>query len=210
MSRFHSNLLTLAQKKTFESLRPFSKYAILGGGTELALRLGHRRSYDFDLFTSKPIPHRFLLKVREHFGKIQILVDTLDELSIVTPPGVKISFFFFPFPPIYKIVQNPTLGIYSWKDIALDKAYTIGRRGEWRDYIDLYFCMEAGISLKGIISGARKKFKGLFSQKLFLSQLCYPGDIKDYSIEFVREEITPNQVKRFFENEIRRLNLTHR
>jgi hypothetical protein len=164
---------------------------LLGGGTALALQLAHRKSYDFDVFNSKPISKRFLLKVRDHFERVQILVDTSDELSLVTPFGVKISFVFYPFHPLYKIIPTHGLSIHSWKDIALDKAYSIGRRGEWRDYVDLYFCMKNGFSLEGIIKGARKKFRDLFSEKLFLSQLCYFGDIKDYSIELMIRRHNP-------------------
>jgi len=203
MSRLYIDILTTGQKKTLESLKAFSKYGLLGGGTALALQLAHRKSYDFDVFNSKPISQRFLLKVRDHFERVQILVDTSNELSLVTPPGVKISFVFYPFRPLYKIIPTPGLGIHSWKDIALDKAYTIGRMGEWRDYIDLYFSLKAGFSLKEIIKGARRKFKDLFSEKLFLSQPCYFGDIKDYSIEFIKEDITPQQLRRFFEREIK-------
>jgi hypothetical protein len=203
MSRLYFDILTTAQKKTFESLKAFSKYGLLGGGTALALQLAHRKSYDFDVFNSKPISKRFLLKVRDHFERVQTLVDTSDELSLVTPFGVKISFLFYPFHPLYKIIPTHGLSIHSWKDIALDKAYSIGRRGEWRDYVDLYFCMKNGFSLEGIIKGARKKFRDLFSEKLFLSQLCYFGDIKDYSIELMKEDITPQQLRQFFEREIK-------
>jgi len=210
MLRLYFNILTTSQKKTFESLKAFSKYGFLGGGTALALQLAHRKSYDFDVFSAKPITQPFLLKVKGHFEKVQILVDTTDELSLITPFGVKVSFVFFPFQPLYKIIPTHSLSIQSWKDIALDKAYSIGRRGEWRDYVDLYFCLKNGFPLKGIIKGARKKFKDLFSEKLFLSQLCYFGDIKDYSIELTKEDLTPEQLRRFFEREIKGLRVNHR
>jgi len=203
MSKLCFDILTKEQKETFRSLKPLSKYAALGGGTALALQLAHRKSYDFDVFNPKPISPRFLLKVRDRFERVQVLVDTSDELSLVIPSGVKISFVFFPFHPLYKIIPTHGLSIHGWKDIALDKAYSIGRRGEWRDYVDLYFCMKAGFSLEGIIKGARRKFRDLFSEKLFLSQLCYSGDIKDYSIELMKEAITPRQLWQFFENEVK-------
>jgi hypothetical protein len=83
MSRLYFDILTTAQKKTFESLKAFSKYGLLGGGTALALQLAHRKSYDFDVFNSKPISKRFLLKVRDHFERVQILVDTSETTSVV-------------------------------------------------------------------------------------------------------------------------------
>ena len=203
MSRLHFDILTKEQKDTLPSLKPFSRYGALGGGTALALQLTHRRSYDFDILCSEPVSKRFILKIKEHFEKVQILVDTSDELTFTTVFAVKVSFVFYPFNPLYKIVRTANLGILNWKDIALDKAYSIGRRGEWRDYVDLYFCMKNGFSLEGIMKGAKKKFRDLFSEKLLLSQLCYFGDIKDYSIELMKEDITPQQLRQFFEREIK-------
>lgn len=207
MSKLYFDILTEEQKRTLGSMKPFSRNGILAGGTALALQIAHRKSYDLDMFCPKPISKSFLLKVKNYFKKIQILIDTSDELSIISPLGVKISFINYPFNPLYKIIPTASLGIYHWKDIALDKAYTIGRRGEWRDYIDLYFTMKAGFSLKAIIKGARRKFKDLFSEKLFLSQLCYFGDIRDFLIEPVKEEATPSQLQKFFEKEVRQLKL---
>lgn len=207
MSSLYLDILTKDQKKTLETLKTFSKYGFLAGGTALALQLAHRRSYDFDMFCPKPIPKGFLFMVKKHFKKVQILVDTPDELSFISPPGVKISFVFYPFNPIFKTISIFTLKIYNWKEIALDKAYAIGRRGEWRDYIDLYFIIKTGFPLKSVIKGAKRKFGDIFSGKLFLSQLCYLGDIKDFSIEFIKEEIAPPELQNFFEREIKKLKL---
>ena len=207
MSRLYIDILTGEQKKTLESLKPFSRYGILAGGTGLALQLAHRKSYDLDVFCPGPVSKTFLLKLKKHFKKLQILVDSSNELGIISPLGVKISFIYYPFDPLYRIIPTATLSIYNWKDIALDKAYVIGRRGEWRDYIDLYFSLKADLSLKSIIKGAKRKFKDLFSEKLFLSQLCYFGDIKDFSIEFFQEEVTFSYLQRFFEKEVRQLKL---
>jgi len=207
MSSLYLDILTEDQKKTLESLKSFSKYGFLAGGTALALQLAHRRSYDFDIFSPKPVPKGFLLMVKKHFKKVQILVDTPDELSFISPLSVKISFVFYPFNPVYKTISISALRIYNWKEIALDKAYAIGRRGEWRDYIDLYFIIKTGFPLKSVIRGAKRKFGDIFSGKLFLSQLCYFRDIKDFSIEFIKEEIAPPELQKFFEREIKKLKL---
>lgn len=207
MSKLHFEILTEEQKKTFKSLKAFSGHGVLAGGTALALQFFHRKSYDFDIFYKSPISKSFLLKVKNHFNKLQILIDTADELSIVSPLGVKVSFIHYPFHPLYRIIPTQSLGLQSWKDIALDKAYAIGRRGEWRDYIDLYFCLKAGRSFKGIMNGCKKKFGVLFSEKLFLSQLCYFGDIRDFSIDFVNREVTSSELQNFFKREVKSLGL---
>lgn len=208
MSKLFFEVLTKNQKAVLPLLKEFSKYGILAGGTALALQLYHRESYDLDIFVSKPISKKFLYKIKQHFKKIEIIVDTGDEFSFISlPHKVKVSFVYYPFPPLYKTIPNPYLKIFSWKDIALDKAHTIGRRGEWRDYIDLYFVIKNGFKLKDIIKKSEKKFGDTFSEKLFLSQLCYYEDIKDFSVELIDKEITKEKVQRFFEKEVGKIEI---
>ena len=71
MSKLFFDILTHEQKETFESLKTFSKYGSLGGGTALALQLGHRKSFDFDILCPKPVSKGFLLKIKDRFKKIR-------------------------------------------------------------------------------------------------------------------------------------------
>jgi len=108
MSKIHYELLSKEQREVLEILRSFSKYGVLGGGTALMLQLFHRYSYDFDVFTPKAISRKFLYKIKQHFKKIDIITDTGDELSFVSvPQRVKISFIYYPFSPLYKIISTP-------------------------------------------------------------------------------------------------------
>lgn len=208
MLKLYFEILFKNQKKALEILKNFSKYGILTGGTALALQLNHRKSYDLDIFVPKLISKKFLYKIKQYFKKIEILTDTGDEFSFVSiPHKVKISFIYYPFSALYRVISSPYLKIFSWKDIALDKAHTIGRRGEWRDYIDLYFIIKKSFSLKKIIEEAKKKFGDAFSEKLFLSQLCYYRDIKDFSVEFIKEKVAKTQLQKFFKKEIKKLRI---
>ena len=51
--QFHYEIYSLEQKKILEIIAQFNKKFILVGGTAIALRLGHRKSIDFDLFLPK-------------------------------------------------------------------------------------------------------------------------------------------------------------
>jgi len=63
--------------------------------------------------------------------------------------------------------------------------------------------MKSGFGLDKIIRDSREKFGGEFSEKLFLSQLVYYEDISDYTIEFTGYFIDKDDVKSFFEDQIR-------
>lgn len=92
----------------------------------------------------------------------------------------------------------------SVREIAATKAYTIGRRGSYKDYVDLYFVLAEGHStLPDIITSAEKKFGDGFNARLFLEQLVYLGDVQDTEIQFLKDAITPRRLLTFFEDRIR-------
>jgi len=203
MLRLHiENVLTPVQKNVFAKLSTLRRIGILAGGTALAFQLKHRRSFDFDIFTAKDIPEDLAWEVKKIFGKIKIFKESENELTFFTSRKVKITFFHYPFRPLYKIIKTNQISLFDWRDIAADKAYTLGRRPIYRDYVDLFFIMKRGRKIEDIISDAKKKFQDLFSEKLFLRQLIYFGDIQDFKIEFFEEKFQPGKIKSFFEKEV--------
>jgi hypothetical protein len=67
-------------------------------------------------------------------------------------------------------------------DLAAMKAYALGRRSKWKDYVDLYFLLSNKFSLNELSDRASSIYGDLFSDKLFRSQLSYFEDV-DYSEE---------------------------
>jgi len=136
-----------------------------------------------------------------------VLMDNSDNLTFSTPKGTKVTLVYFPFSRLYPLLENDFLAVSSWKDIASDKAYAIGRRPQYRDYIDLFFILKKGFSLKQTIKDAEKKFGGEFSEKLFLSQLSYLKDVKDFSIEFLKEKVNLEELEKFFLKQVKNYGL---
>ena len=206
MSRLYINeVLTSNQKAVFGRLRVFKQFGIMAGGTALSFQLKHRRSYDFDIFTPQNIPSNLSWEVKKIFGKkIKVIQDSENELTFFAHPKVKVTFFYYPFKPIYKIIKTTSISIFDWRDIAADKAYTLGRRPIWRDYVDLFFIIKKGQGLEKIILDAQEKFAGLFSEKLFLGQLIYLGDLQDFKIDFLGESFQSKEIMNFFEKEVKK------
>lgn len=67
-------------------------------------------------------------------------------------------------------------------DLAAMKAYALGRRSKWKDYVDLYFILTEHYTMEQICARATEIFGELFSEKMFRAQLSYFDDI-DYSEE---------------------------
>ena len=94
----------------------------------------------------------------------------------------------------------------SVQEIAVQKAYTIGRRGEYRDYFDLYTILQENVmTLNTIIKTAEDKYGNIFNSKLFLEQLVYFDDLLTLEIiPFDSAELPhPQEVKAYFEKAVK-------
>ena len=209
MSKVSLNVLGEAEKDVLSCLKGFFQInGILSGGTALMLQLPSRKSYDFDLFFPYEIPENFLRKASKIFNSnVKVLINNIDEFTFIANDKIKISFIYFPFKRKYKPVLADSIVLSSFKDIASDKAYAIGRRPEYRDYVDLFIILKNGFSLEKVINDAKEKFNGEFSEKLFLSQLVYFEDLKDFTVEFVKEKYNANEVRDFFKRAVSKLTL---
>ncbi len=185
----HSEILNSNQKKLLPLVRKFSSLSFyLVGGTALALQLGHRESIDFDLFTFKSFNHDLVLeKVRKSLAtgyspnpkRISTLVNNENELTFMVN-NVKMTFYRFPF-EIPVIETKLDIKMPDEITIGAMKAYALGRRKKWKDYVDIYFILNK-YTIEEISNKAESIFGSLYSEKLFRVQLCYFDDI-DYTEE---------------------------
>src|SRR3984893_9654839 len=204
----HREVLTKQALELFGSLSRFDGF-YLAGGTALALQIGHRVSVDFDLFSNEDIPQSLLAKVRRVFpdATLSPVVNDAGELTVLVD-GVKLTFLKYPFPVIEPLTTVAGLQLLSVKEIAATKAYTIGRRGALKDYVDLYCTMEERhASLADIIALAEQKFAAEFNSRLFLEQLVFLDDIEDADIVFLRAPVGREDLSTFFRARIPELSL---
>jgi len=182
----------------------------LAGGTALVIQLGHRISVDFDFFSEKEIPANLLKFVEQFFvgmGSQHVLVNNKDELTL-TINETKITFLYYPFSLLYPLVECDSIKLASIQEIAAMKAYTIGRRGTFKDYVDLYYILEFGITINKIIADAEKKYKNSFNARLFLEQLVYLDDITDTEIMFLKNPVSKERIADFFEAQVKQIKLS--
>ncbi|MFH1896161.1 MAG: nucleotidyl transferase AbiEii/AbiGii toxin family protein, partial [bacterium] len=139
MSNLFFETTTKEQREIFEKLPNMEPKGTLGGGTAIALQIGHRRSVDLDVLLDYEIPRKLAGKVNSALPNFKIvpIVDNLDELTF-TVGNTKLTFVRYPFPPLHKTVKTSGLPLFSLPDLASNKAYTIGRRGSYKDYVDIY------------------------------------------------------------------------
>jgi len=198
----NENVLTKEQRSLAGKLFPEIKDFYLAGGTALALQIGHRRSIDFDLASRQPIEPFDLERhlISKGFQIQRTFTATGDEYSALIHE-TKITFFYFPFD-----VQHPLswekrkITLPSIKDLGAMKAYALGRRSKWKDYVDLYFILKFHLQLEDLLQRTKSIFLGHFNSKLFREQLCYFEDM-DYSesIQYLEHAPSDEEVKDFLE-----------
>ncbi|MFH2024266.1 MAG: nucleotidyl transferase AbiEii/AbiGii toxin family protein [bacterium] len=195
----YKEILTEKQIKLLPLIKLFSKEYYLVGGTAIALQLGHRHSVDFDLFSSNKIGRRSIEnRIKSNDYPInEVIYEDVDELTMIVN-SVKMTFYNYPFKIIPKLFFEGIIKMPTLLDLAAMKAYTLGRRAKWKDYVDLYFILKDHFALGKISERAREVFGNLFNEKLFREQLCYFEDI-NYSerIEYEhKHEIDEEAIKR--------------
>lgn len=174
----HEEILFPKQKDLLFLVKAFSNRFCLIGGTAVALQLGHRKSVDFDLLTTAELKTS---EIRNQIGNQQIetvLVDETNEYTVVIN-GVRFTFLKYPFTVRPNIDYRGLIKIPDLLSLGAMKAYALGRRAKWKDYIDLYFIINK-FSFKELVVRAGEIFQEEFNEKLFREQLAYFADI-DYS-----------------------------
>lgn len=203
ISALHPEILDNTRQQALLSLTPCAKEFILGGGTALALQIGHRKSFDFDFFSVSPIEKSLIERISKEMSIFNIAFDMSGELTFFTKDEVKITFLHYPFTYIYPLeTLLEGLSMFSIKDIAVKKAYAIGRRGEYRDYFDLYSILKDNYAdLRQIILDAKNIYGSVFEEKIFLQQLVYFKDLLNFEIIPAEKSIpTPQEVENFLQN----------
>ncbi|GAB4219526.1 MAG: nucleotidyl transferase AbiEii/AbiGii toxin family protein [Candidatus Microgenomates bacterium] len=204
MSKIHLELLDEKRKQVFYQLKNFFSIGYLAGGTALALQINHRISEDFDIFINKSIDNNLRLKIKKVFPKAKFTFISEDQINLVTEDNIKITFLWYYFPTINKLIKTDSISLASVDDIIADKAMTIGRRAVWRDYIDIFYLIkEKQISLKKIILLAKKKFKREFVETQFLEQLVYFDDLQIAPINFINKSYSEKEIKSFLKKKVK-------
>jgi len=200
MSKIHFEILDPTRLDVFKKLIHFQKYGSLGGGTAIALQIKHRKSYDFDIFLSESIPDKLKEELKTIFPNFQILREETNQIDYIVRKDIKLTFLKHNFPPLHPLIETGSIKLFNLKDLASNKAATIGRRGVWRDYIDLFFLLKGRMSsLDEVIRETEKRFGGEFNKRLFLEQLVYTKDITNFDIDYIDKTHEPDEIGNYFE-----------
>lgn len=194
----HDEALTKDAAFFFPKLLKFQDF-YLAGGTALALQIGHRISVDFDLFSFSELSSNLLQKIKRVFtgSKMTLTYRAPEQLNLLID-GVKFTFFYFPYPLMTPFIRYKKVPMASTQELAAMKAFAIGKRLVYKDYVDWYFLLkEKRIGLPSIIRLAKQKFNGDFNDRLFLGQLVSLKDVPTQTIDFLRGKVSRKEIQKF-------------
>ena len=126
-----------------------------------------------------------------------VLYEAFDQMHCMIN-GVKMTFFNYPFEIEHSQSINNIMPMPGLLDLAAMKAFALGGRGKWKDYVDLYFLIKNHFSIQEIEKRTRKIFQSGFNEKLFREQLSYFEDI-DFSeeIDFIDDPILKKTIEKY-------------
>jgi hypothetical protein len=161
--RFHPEVLTPLQGKVLRKLGPIlmKQDFYLGGGTTLAIYLGHRHSVDLDWFTGGGISDPMLLAQDIRDKGIPFVTGQIEHGTLHgTISGVRGSFLEYKYPLLKPLIpwQKITCQMASLEDLACMKLSALTQRGSKKDFVDIYALGLRHFSLKEMLHLYQKKY----------------------------------------------------
>ncbi len=179
----------------------------LAGGTGLCAHLGHRRSFDLDLFCTEPFDSERLVRELGAAG-IAFEATRLSPATIhAQVRGVRVSLMTFPYALLETPEPSPEgVPIASLRDIAAMKLEAIASRGARKDFYDIYFICQSGLSLGGALAAFAERFSRV-NPDLYhrLRALTFFDDAEQEPEPLLLRPVAWQEVKRFLVGEVRAL-----
>lgn len=171
----------------------------LGGGTAVALHLGHRRSEDFDWLLPGKLEEPMSLtaearSVGLHVENTQVARGTLH--AVIS--NVQVSFFEYSYPLLSPVIKVPdlSLSLASLDDLGCMKLAAIAQRGSRKDFIDLYF-IDKHTPLDRLLNLYKRKYSTDDTNHVLVG-LSYFDDAEEEPSPDMLVGISWDDVKRFF------------
>ena len=161
--KLHPEILSAKQKTLLAQLGSAMTNLgfYLAGGTAVALHLGHRRSIDFDWFTTERMSDALQLAQMLREQGIPITLSSFARGTLHgTVSGVRVTMLEFRYPHLKRpqYWREYSCVLASLDDLASMKLSAIAQRGARKDFIDLYALSREHKDLKQILKLYARKF----------------------------------------------------
>jgi hypothetical protein len=174
------DILPPAQRRLWDELGGTPSHFVLYGGTAIALRLGHRRSEDFDFFSSKSFDPAQLKKSIAYLSGAETIQSAENTLTCILDRGGPVQVSYFGALAL-KRVANPerpkgAVWIASSLDLLAVKLGVLMARGLYKDYFDIDALLKAGMDLQHGLAAARAVYGPDFNPVIAVKALMFYGE----------------------------------
>ncbi len=168
------------EQSTLELLKELQKKDYLSvfhlaGGTALALKLGHRKSRDIDLFSNIGFDESYVLENLSTDFSFNLFFSANNTLK-GSIGNVQVDILAHRYPLIYKPSVIEDISMLSTEDIIAMKLNAISINGQRvKDFIDIYFLLDH-YSVKDMLSFYKTKYSQ-FNEAVVLKSLIWFDDV---------------------------------
>jgi len=155
---FYPHILNPTQNEILPRLSFTKLEFYLGGGTALALQLGHRTSVDFDFYAPRKFDNQQMAQtINRLFPGTDITPEQPENTLRLDVIGTEISAFYYPYPLLEPLVDYGSVSLASLTDIAAMKTAAVVQRARQRDFYDIYYLIKE-LGMEKIITATYQKF----------------------------------------------------
>lgn len=173
----------------------------LSEATAIYYYLKHRNSVDLDFFTNKEIDFR---EFSLYFEPEKIKLLTKDTIYAIVEK-VNNSFFQYPYPLLKPPNNLDSIKVASLEDILCMKVNAIISRGSRKDFVDMFFIMNA-LKIRGddVLNPFKKKF-GHYDEIMIKKSLIYFNDAEKEPEFPLIKKANWKEIKNFFVKEFAKI-----
>jgi hypothetical protein len=205
----HEESLPVHQQKALrelgETAQRFGFY--LGGGTAVAIHLGHRESLDLDWFTQERIENPMELALDIQRQGVDLRVTSVQRGTLHGElDGVRVSFLESGYPALQPAIAwtEYRCQIATIEDLAAMKLLAVAQRGTKKDFVDVYAIGRDRLSLTDMLAFYRRRFSTDDTSRVIYS-LCYFEDANPDPMPKILWAITWDEVRETIRNWVRSL-----
>ena len=201
----HRHILEPAQLRALELLSaPSRKRRLhLGGGTAIALHLGHRRSVDLDWFAPEPIGDPARLAATLPREEVPFVTTHMAEGTMHGEVcGVPTSFLDHPYPRLHPLLRaKEGFRLASLDDLACMKLSAIVDRGVKKDFVDVFALLRRR-SMAELLALYAKRFEAADAGHVLVA-LAYFDDAERTPMPRMEWPVTWMEVRATIEGAVR-------
>ncbi len=202
----HREVLTAKAHRLLPSLVKLAAHHgfYLAGGTALALQYGHRRSVDFDFFSSQDFNTQKLRQACLKLGEFTVTSEARGTLH-GTLAGVRLTFLYYPYRLLGCLLAYNSLKLADPRDIACMKLQAVANRGSKKDFFDLYELLRH-YTLEDILTWFETKYgRKAYSRLHLLKSLIYFADADNEPLPRLLIGPSWSKVKIFMRQQVKKL-----